>query len=525
MIWRQKWFVPTSRRPPPILIAGQSLLREQLLGKDRFGKLNRKRLAGLAPGTSWHLATVHEIRCCDSGSRVIFLDTAVRKIVAIRYHFRMNSMNEAIWWHVYPLGFLGAEQTASELGGEVRHRLERIEPWLDYAAELGCTGLALGPIFASETHGYDTVDHLRIDPRLGDEGDFDRLVVAVRERGLPILLDGVFNHVGRGFAPFGEALRDGPSSAAARWFHLHWHAESGREPDAEVFEGHSALVKLNHDEAAVADYVTRVMAHWLGRGAAGWRLDAAYAVAPSFWKRVLPGVRAQFPEAYFVGEVIHGDYVQIVADSGLDAVTQYELWKGIWSSLNDRNFFELSAALERHEGFLKQMVPMTFLGNHDVTRIASQLKEERYLAHALAVLMTVGGSPSIYAGDEQGFRGVKEHRVGGDDAVRPAFPALPGELAPEGWPLFALHQELIALRRARPWLVRGRTEVRSLTNTTLVYRTNDRSDAKRSIDVVLNVGEKPHKLAGTSFEILAGAVEDDGRAVPPHGWAIGHIRG
>ncbi len=292
-----------------------------------------------------------------------------------------------------------------------------------------------------------------------------------------------------------------------------------------MFEGHHSLVKLNHDEAAVADYVARVMVHWLGRGASGWRLDAAYAVAPSFWARVLPGVRAKFPGAYFVGEVIHGDYVRIVAESGFDAVTQYELWKAIWSALNDRNFFELTAALERHERFLQHLVPMTFLGNHDVTRIASQLKDERHLEHALAVLMTVGGSPSIYAGDEQGFRGVKEHRVGGDDAVRPYFPPRPDELAPHGWPLHALYQELIALRRARPWLAGGRTEVRSRTNTTLVYRTSDRSDAKHSIDVVLNVADKPLEIPEASLELLAGKVQDGGHAVPAHGWAIGHLGG
>jgi cyclomaltodextrinase / maltogenic alpha-amylase / neopullulanase len=437
----------------------------------------------------------------------------------------MNSLSATIWWHVYPIGFVGAERTADELHGVVHHRLDRLEPWLDYVVDLGCTGLALGPIFSSERHGYDTVDHFRIDPRLGDEQDFDRLVASARKRGLPILLDGVFNHVGRGFSKFADAMRDGPNSAAGRWFHLHWSESSGQPPDAEVFEGHSTLVKLNHDEPAVAEYVARVMAHWLERGAAGWRLDAAYAVAPSFWKRVLPVVRSRFPDAYFVGEVIHGDYGRIVAESGLDAVTQYELWKAIWSSLNDRNFFELSAALERHAGFLQRMAPMTFLGNHDVTRIASQLKEERHLPHALAILLTVGGSPSIYAGDEQGLRGVKEHREGGDDAVRPSFPQQPGELAPHGWLIHAMHKELIALRRARPWLAEGRTEVRSLTNSMIVYRTSDRTNSEQSIDVILNVADLSQKVPGKSFQVLAGKLDDNGAAVPPHGWAIGRIGG
>ncbi|MAT68668.1 MAG: alpha-amylase [Planctomycetaceae bacterium] len=435
----------------------------------------------------------------------------------------MSASQETIWWHVYPLGFFGAGGAAELPPGEVYHRLGQLEPWLDYAAQLGCTGLALGPIFASETHGYDTIDHARIDPRLGDDHDFDKLIAAARARGLQVLLDGVFNHVGRGFARFADAVREGPDSDAARWFHLYWRTD-GRPPDAEVFEGHQSLVKLNHNEPAVADYVVDVMKRWLDRGAAGWRLDAAYAVQPSFWKRVLPRVRAEFPNAYFVGEVIHGDYVQIVADSTLDAVTQYELWKAIWSSLNDRNFFELKAALERHEGFLQRMTPLTFLGNHDVTRIASQLQDERYLAHALAVLMTVGGSPSIYAGDEQAFRGVKEHRHGGDDAIRPEFPPQPSELAPEGWPTYELHRELIALRRARPWLVTGRTQIVSLTNTGLIYRTSSRTDADAVIDVALNIDDQPLRIPGPKFEVIAGALHGRRNAVPPHGWAIGRIR-
>src|SRR5687768_7912241 len=78
---------------------------------------------------------------------------------------------DAVWWHVYPLGFLGAEREATA-DGHLAHRLSRLEPWLDYAVELGASGIALGPVFAAETHGYDTVDHLRIDPRLGDDADF-----------------------------------------------------------------------------------------------------------------------------------------------------------------------------------------------------------------------------------------------------------------------------------------------------------------------------------------------------------------
>lgn len=426
---------------------------------------------------------------------------------------------ETVWWHLYPLGFLAAEQESGDIAGEVNHRLRSIEPWLDYVAQLGCTGLQLGPIFASETHGYDTIDHFRIDPRLGDEGDFHFLVEAAGKRGLSVMLDGVFNHVGRQFALFQEALAGGRDSDAARWFHFYWHDD--RAPDVEVFEGHQPLVKLNHDEPTVADYVASVMIHWLDRGIAGWRLDAAYAVAPEFWARVLPRVRQQFPGACFVGEVIHGDYVHIAQQGQLDSVTQYELWKAIWSSLCDRNFFELTAALERHESFLQHIWPMTFLSNHDVTRIASKLADERYLPHAWVVWLTVGGMPSLYAGDEQSFRGVKEDRPGGDDAVRPAFPASPAHLTAEGWSMHELCKQLIALRRERPWLADARTEVHNRTNTTLVYRSSARTDARQSIDVALNLEESPLQLPGGSWQPLAGSVESN--AVPPHGWAIGHL--
>lgn len=436
----------------------------------------------------------------------------------------MKPHDGAIWWHAYPLGFVGAEATSAELNGQVHHRLDRLEPWLDYIAQLGCTGLQLGPVFASETHGYDTIDHFRIDPRLGDEADFDRLVAACDRRNLAVLLDGVFNHVGRSSQMWQSAVAHGPDSDSARWFHLYWNRGPHEEPDAEVFEGHHPLVKLNHNEPAVADYVTRAMRHWLARGIAGWRLDAAYAVDPKFWSRVLPALREEFPQAYFVGEVIHGDYVNIVRQSGLDAVTQYELWKATWSALNDKNFFELTASLERHEQFLQHMVPMTFLGNHDVTRIASQLADDRHLPHALAICLTVGGTPSIYYGDEQGLRAVKEDRPGGDDAVRPAFPATPEGLAPEGQSTHTIHRQLIALRREREWLADARTQIITRTNTQLVYRSSARIDAQQSIDVALNVDDAPFGLPGSGWQSLAGDLNTGDTNLGPHAWAIGHLQ-
>lgn len=415
-------------------------------------------------------------------------------------------MAHAIWWQIYPLGFVGAFP-ADQPPSADEHRLRRIVGWLDHAVQLGASGLALGPIFASRTHGYDTTDHFRIDPRLGDDDDFDHLVSEARRRGLRILLDGVFNHVGTDFARY----RDGDTS----WFHQ-------RPNGFGTFEGHGELITLNHANPEVVAYTADVMAHWLRRGADGWRLDAAYAVPDRFWAQVLPSVRQEFHEAWFVGEVIHGDYSGTVSASTFDSVTQYELWKAIWSSLNDGNFHELDWALKRHNEFLETFVPLTFVGNHDVTRIASQLKNSAHLEHALVLLLTTGGTPSIYAGDESAYRGVKEERRGGDDAVRPEFTA-----APEDSDSLRLHQYLIGLRRRHPWLHTAKTFPLLLTNTRYVYRTIAGSE---SLIVALNIDDAPLSLAPADLELASGRViagsgappQDDitHAEVPPHGWLI-----
>jgi cyclomaltodextrinase len=433
-------------------------------------------------------------------------------------------VRHAVWWQVYPLGFVGAYPPRDD-GPD--HRLSRIAAWLDYAVELGASGLALGPVFASATHGYDTVDHLRLDPRLGDETDFDTLTAAAHDRGLRVLLDGVFNHVGRGHPAFRAVLEQGPSAPTASWFRLDWPGpwQPGVEPRYETFEGHGGLVALNHAEPAVADLITEAMTHWLDRGADGWRLDAAYAVPVEFWASVLPRIRRHHPDVYVVGEVIQGDYAAIVRASTMDSVTQYELWKAIWSSLNSANFFELSWALQRHDGFLDTFVPLTFVGNHDVTRIASKLEDDRDLPLALAILFTVAGTPSVYAGDEQGFRGVKEDRENGDDAVRPPFPEKPDALVPYGRPTYRLHQDLIGLRRRHDWLHTARVEDVHLANEQYVYAV---SDGTHRLLVALNVGMEAVKLdvpyarsaVSGDGELERGDQADAAVSLGPHSYTV-----
>lgn len=381
----------------------------------------------------------------------------------------MSLIDHAIWWHVYPLGACGAP--IRERGDDAEHRLRRLDAWLDYAIELGCSGLLLAPLFESASHGYDTLDFFRLDARLGDDADFDHLVAECHRRGLAVMLDGVFNHVSVRH-PLVAASLAGESNAVRVQ-----EVEGRRVPLA--WEGAGDLALLNHDDPAVVDLVVEVMLHWLRRGVAGWRLDVAYAVPPLFWAEVTDRVRAEFPDALFLGEVIHGDYPAIAEAGHLDTITQYELWKAIWSTIQTTNCWELAHALERHAGFSRHRVLNTFVGNHDVARIAS-LVGDAGASCAAVLLATLPGMPSIYYGDEQGFRGVKLDGWSADDELRPALPASPAELAPFGWPLHDLYRDALALRRRCPWLTRGALRVVAKENPWIEYEVSGEGHVLRA---------------------------------------------
>lgn len=367
----------------------------------------------------------------------------------------MTLLDHAVIWHVYPLGATGAP--TRDWGEEAHaHRLPRLIDWLDYVVELGCDTLLLAPIFDSVSHGYDTLDHYRIDPRLGDEADFDRLIAECRSRGISVLLDGVFNHVAATHpmvAGGGPVKRDGDGNPVG-------------------WEGHGDLVELDHSDPRTVDFVAEIMEYWLARGIAGWRLDVAYAVPTDFWAQVTDRVRATYPDAVFLGEIIHGDYLGLIHDGHLDTVTQYELWKGIWSAIQNVNFWELDHALGRHNEFVQGGFMQTFVGNHDTDRIASVVGDAG-AAVAATLLFTLPGVPSIYYGDEQAFRGEKGEGFSTDDDLRPTLPDTPVGLAPEGEWMHALYRQLIGMRRRHPWLTRARVEVTDKQNEHISYTVTD----------------------------------------------------
>ncbi|OLT20968.1 alpha-amylase [Ornithinimicrobium sp. CNJ-824] len=415
-------------------------------------------------------------------------------------------VDTVVWWHLYPLGFVGAERTAAEhagQGGAVVHRLPRVTGWLDYLLQLGANGLLLGPVLASTSHGYDTLDHYRVDPRLGDEGDLRELLAQARDKGIRVAFDGVFNHVSEDHEIVRRALAADATPADRAW--LRWVGEYPRG-----FEGNLDLVELDLTHPPVQDYVVDVMGHWLGAGVDAWRLDAAFAPGADAWRPILDRVRQRHPDAWILGEVIQGDYVDFVHRSGVHSVTQYELWKAVWSSLNDVNLHELAWALTRHADFCAAFRPQTFVGNHDVTRIASKLTDVRHVGTAAALALLLPGVPSVYAGDEQGFTGEKLDQPGGDDSVRPPFPESPDELLPHGRALLAEHQRIIHLRRTHPWITRATATARDVADATAaVDLTGPEEDHRLTLG--LNLTDDQVTLAGVHGDL----------PVPAHGWALG----
>ncbi|HWI01674.1 MAG TPA: alpha-amylase family glycosyl hydrolase [Propionibacteriaceae bacterium] len=424
-------------------------------------------------------------------------------------------VDHVIWWQVYPLGFLGAEKELGPLLAKVS-RLPRLRGWLDHLISWGGNGLLLGPIFTSTSHGYDTVDYFHIDPRLGDDADFDSLVAACKAKGVRLLLDGVFNHAGRNFPPVSQALAEGPGSQAEEWVSKLY--DTAGVITADYFEGHDNLITLNHSSPRVQQFVREVMLHWLRRGIDGWRLDAAYAVPATFWAAVLPAIRKEFPDAWFVGEMIHGDYIDYVKTAGLDSVTEYELWWAIWSSINSINLHELEWTLGRHARFVEHFLPLTFLGNHDVTRVASQIRDPRHWSHAVALLSFLPGVPSVYYGDEFGLEARKENRPSGDDAVRPAMPYERGLFAHTHPEVEQAYRRMLGLRRRNPWLVDGVIEIEMVDKARLVLRSRARR-GEESLVLALNLASEPLVLPKAARALEAEPAFADG-AVAAHGWAV-----
>ena len=332
---------------------------------------------------------------------------------------------DAFFYHVYPLGFCGAPE-CNDFSSPPVPRLEKLLGWLDHLRGLGVNALYLGPLFESTSHGYDTADYLQVDRRLGDNGTLRALSAELHRRGIRLVLDGVFHHVGRDFRAFRDLRERGQASAFRGWFagvDFGAHSPFSDPFGYDCWEGHAELVKLDLGNTEVTGHLLGAVEGWIRDfDLDGLRLDVAYLLDEAFLRELGWRCRALKKDFWLLGEVIHGDYRRWLEPRLLDSVTNSECYKGLYSSHNDRNYFEIAYTLNRQfgEGGLYRGAALyNFADNHDVDRVASVLREQAHLYPLYCLLVTMPGVPSLYYGSEWGIAG---KRIGGSDkALRPSL--------------------------------------------------------------------------------------------------------
>lgn len=331
----------------------------------------------------------------------------------------------AFFYHLYPLGLCGAP-FINHFEKPVQNRLEQLESWLDHIQYLGANAILLGPVFQSISHGYDIADYFQVDRRLGDTEALARFSEKVHQRGMRLVLDAVFNHVGRAFWAFRDVLIHREASGYQDWFSNLQFGEVSPKGDPFTYEswnGHYDLVKLNLSNPAVRAHLFDAVAMWIDRfDIDGLRLDAADCIDPEFLRALSAFTRQKRPDFWLMGEVVHGDYRHYVNPETLHSVTNYECYKGLYSSLADANYFEIAHGLKRQfgmQGIYQQLSLYNFVDNHDVDRVASKLGRGSLLYPLYILLFTMPGIPSVYYGSEWGIEGKKAN--GSDAQLRPAL--------------------------------------------------------------------------------------------------------
>lgn len=423
--------------------------------------------------------------------------------------------HRALFYHIYPLGFCGAPQ---EHGSDTASdRLSPLYEVTDHLLDLGVSAVYIGPVFESAKHGYDTTSYTRIDPRLGSNEAFRKLVSHWHDNDIRVVLDGVFNHVGRGFDAFRDLQEHGEKSVYRDWFKNVDFSQGSPLGDGftyEAWEGHFELVTLNLENPEVRKHIFDAvvwMLDWLGVD--GLRLDVAYLLPKDFLaelRQVVDDYAAsqERDRCYLLGEVIHGNYNEFLGPDLLDAVTNYECFKGMWSSLNDANYHEIAHSLSRQfgdnegaesegpgswNGISAGHLLYNFVENHDVDRAASVLGNPAHLFPLYGMLMTIPGSPSVYYGGEYGLGGSKDS--GGDAALRPSWQQVLSrvqtEQTPESEGLPSFIHELASVRERSTALCLGDLRVLRVEQEQMVWLRQAGNDA---VLVAVNAGADPVTL-------------------------------
>ena len=424
---------------------------------------------------------------------------------------------ESVFYQIYPLGACGAP---FENDGVLEHRILRVIDWIPHIKRLGANAIYFSPVFESDTHGYNTRDYSKIDVRLGTNEDFKRVCDALHENGIKVVLDGVFNHVGRGFPQFQDVLRNRENSPYKDWFgRIAFDGNSCYNDGLwyEGWEGNYDLVKLNLRNEAVMQHIFSAINGWVDEfDIDGIRLDVAYCLDREFLRRLRDHCDWKKPGLFLVGEVLHGEYGRMLNEMHIHSLTNYQCYKGIHSAVNSQNMFEIIHSLLRLFGPEDWTVArgahlLSFVDNHDVTRIASIIQNPENLKACYGLLFGMPGIPCVYYGSEWGMKGDKAQ---GDGALRPAIER------PEWNDLTDFISRLAEAKKSSKALNYGGFKSLLLTNKQCVFERN--CDGERVL-VAINLEGCDYTAyfdagCATATELISGNTHEfaGGSLLPPY---------
>ena len=416
---------------------------------------------------------------------------------------------ESVFYQIYPLGFCGAP---FENDGVLNSRILKVIDWIPHLRRLNVNAIYFSPVFESDTHGYNTRDFSKIDVRLGTNEDFAKVCSRLHENGIRVVLDGVFNHVGRGFWAFQDVLKNRERSPYVGWFaRIDFNGNSPYNDGLwyEGWEGNYDLVKLNLKNEDVVNHIFENIRRWVSEfDIDGLRLDVAYCLDESFLSRLRGFAESLKPDFFLLGEMLHGDYNRLMNDRMLHSATNYECYKGLYSSFNSMNMFEIVHSLLRQFGpenwtLYKGKHLLSFVDNHDVTRVASILSNPKHLPLIYTLMFTMPGIPCVYYGSEWGAKAEKRE---GDPALRACFSS------PE-WNGLAEHiAKLAEIKRHSPALNYGAFRSVLLTNKQCIFER--KTDGERIL-IAINADVSDFTAhfdagCGTAVDLLTGEQHDFG---------------
>lgn len=427
---------------------------------------------------------------------------------------------ESVFYQIYPLGFCGAP---FENDGVQTHKIKKVEEWIPHMKKLGINAIYFSPVFESDTHGYNTRDYKKIDVRIGTNQDFKEVCQRLHENGIRVVLDGVFNHVGRGFYQFQDVLKNREASPYLNWFHINLGGNSNYNDGLwyEGWEGNYDLVKLNLQNGEVVHHILDAVQYWIDEfDIDGLRLDVAYCLDENFVRTLRSFTTEKKPDFFLLGEMLHGDNNRLMNDSMLHSVTNYECYKGLYSSFNSMNMFEINHSLLRQFGpenwtLYKGKHLLSFVDNHDVTRVASILSNEKHLPLIYAMCFGMPGIPCVYYGSEWGTRADKSQ---GDPALRPCFEQ------PEWNELSEFISKLAEAKKNSEALNYGSFRSVLLTNRQCIF---ERASGHERVMVAINADGAPFTAhfdagCGMATDLITGQPHDfgGGSELPPYSAAF-----